>query len=243
MTRPATATAGAGDTAVPTGSRASRGLIRTRLLQARVRAESDWADWSDATAARLIDLPALARLRELYAHQADLTPTAWYRVAESLLPQDDRSLVPGSKPAEPAAPAEPVFESRGLPWDRRSRNRARPCAAPWAEATGIRPARPGPLEQPAGPPAHPPARLAFPDRSRGAAPPPRHGIEVASPPHGGPARAAAKTGLSPAQPQDPNRPAPPSPPDQADTPDLLLGVLVLAGLLLGVYWLFSERVL
>ena len=220
--------------AASTVSRGSRGMVRTRLLQARARAESDWAGWSDTTAARLIDLPPLARLRELRAHQADLTTSAWYRVAESLLRPDDGSATPAGATAVVAAPAEPLRGARGLPWDRRARNRARPQTASWADTPEVRPARGDAPQPPSGLPVYPPHRQEFPGSQTLAVPSRSHGV---------PARAASETEFDTARPPERDRAAPQQPRDQADTPDLMLGLLVLAGILLGIYWLFSERVL
>lgn len=216
-------------------SRASRGMIRTRLLQARARAESDWASWSDKTAADLIAKPPLTRLRELHAHQGDLTATAWYRVAESLInvdvpaaatPRGAEAPMPLTSDRRPSGPAR-------LPWDRQVRRRSP------AEPAGARPpARVAAEETFPGTPVRRDDRgAALPDRAAG---PPAVARDLRA--AGLPARAAPPPAHA-AQGSYP-RPAPALvQANQTDGPDLVIGALAIVGLLLCLYWLFSERIL
>lgn len=222
-------------------SRASRGLIRTRLLQARTRAEDDWSSWSDSTAAQLVELPPLTRLRALHTHQADLTAAAWHRVAESLLRPEPppRDALPSHAEEPGLATARSTGQPRGLPWDRRGRDRTRPRPAlgPDMADAPIQPAPDRPTRADlsgTGLPVRGAPERRFVERARPAAEPPMHATLLPS----APAAAAGAPGSA-----DRAGPSPEPPPHDAAAPDLMLGVVVLAGLLLGLYWLFSERVL
>lgn len=70
----------------------SPGHIRARVTVERERAYTEWQQWSDDTANRLMRLPYDERIRELRMHQDDLTENAWFTVAQSLKPAGARTV-------------------------------------------------------------------------------------------------------------------------------------------------------
>jgi hypothetical protein len=214
------ATPRCGPTDTP-GDGTTRGLVRARLLQARVGAERAWADWCDETAQTLLTLPPAARLRELRALQDDLTAPAWYRVAESLLAAGADGASTAAVGPDPDRSASPI---RGLPWDRRARSQVAHAAVHRPQA-GRRSLAPAPASS--GSPAS----------------------GVTGVHYAGPCAVTARPEDAGAPPGAFRRPvlsvdAPPPPtsltPSRDSEPDFLLGLLVLVGAVLGVYWLFSR---